>query len=161
MKFYTNKTTSISVIDTKFHENPLFCLRDFQFFQTAVTNLSYRYCQPFVQVSGDFTFQQDSASAHHARETVALLSAETPDFNSPLDWQLNSPDLNPVDYAIWGILQKRVYHSQIHGVDHVKERVIEEWCRFDQNIIDRAVNQCRDRLHKCVRANMRHFERLI
>jgi len=40
---YTHKTTSISVIDAKFHKIPLFCLGDFQFFQTAVTNLSYRY----------------------------------------------------------------------------------------------------------------------
>ena len=31
------------VIDVKFHKNPLFCLRDVQFFQTAVTNLSYGY----------------------------------------------------------------------------------------------------------------------
>jgi len=30
-------------IDVKFHKNPLFRLRDVQFFQTAVTNLSYRY----------------------------------------------------------------------------------------------------------------------
>ena len=42
-KFYTHKTTSIFVIDVKFHTNPLFRLRDVQFFQTAVTNLSYRY----------------------------------------------------------------------------------------------------------------------
>jgi len=58
-------------------------------------------------VSGDFfTFQQDGAPAHRARETVALLSAETPDFISPQDWPPNNPDLNPVDYAIWGILQE-------------------------------------------------------
>ena len=43
MKFYTHKTTCISVTDAEFHRNPLFRLRDFQFFQTAVTNLSYRY----------------------------------------------------------------------------------------------------------------------
>ena len=44
-------------------------------------------------VSGDFfTFQQDSAPAHRARETVALLSAETPDFISPQDWPPNRPD---------------------------------------------------------------------
>ena len=43
MKFYTHKTTSIFVIDVKFHENPLFRLRDVQFFQIADTNLSYRY----------------------------------------------------------------------------------------------------------------------
>ena len=39
MKFYTHKTTSIFVIDVKFHKNPLFRLRDVQLFQTAVTNL--------------------------------------------------------------------------------------------------------------------------
>ena len=43
MKFYTHKTASIFVIDVKFHKNPLFRLRDVQFFQTAVTNLSYQY----------------------------------------------------------------------------------------------------------------------
>jgi len=36
-----HKTTSVSVIDAKFHKNPLFRLQDFQFFQIAVTNLSY------------------------------------------------------------------------------------------------------------------------
>ena len=35
--------TSIFVIDFKFHKNPLFRLPDVQFFQTDVTNLSYRY----------------------------------------------------------------------------------------------------------------------
>ena len=58
-------------------------------------------------VSGDFfTLEQDSAPAHNVRETVALLlSAETPDFISTLDWPPNSPDLNLVDYTFWGILQ--------------------------------------------------------
>jgi len=40
---HTHKTTLMSVIDAKFHKNPLLRLRAFQFFQTAVTNLSYRY----------------------------------------------------------------------------------------------------------------------
>jgi len=30
----------------------------------------------------------------------------------------------PVDYAIWGILQERVYRYQIGDVDHLKERLI-------------------------------------
>ena len=33
-----------------------------------------------------FIFQQDSAPAHRARETVDLLSRETPDFISPTLW---------------------------------------------------------------------------
>ena len=155
MKFYAHKMTSISVIDAKFRKNPLFHLRDFQFFLTAVTNL-LPILPAIPSVFGDFfTFQQDSAPVHCTRDTVALLSAETPDLSAywiQVDWPPNSPDLSPVDYAIWGILQERVYRCQIRDVDHLKERLIEEWRRFDQNIIDRAVNQWRDRLHKmCTR----------
>jgi len=43
-------------------------------------------------------------------------------------------------------------------VDHLKERLIEEWRRFHQNVIDRAVNQWRDWLHESIRAKGRHFE---
>jgi len=68
--------TSISIIDAKFHKNPLFCLRDFQFFQTVVTNLKQQLMPAICSVSDFFTFQQDSTPAHRARETVALLSAE-------------------------------------------------------------------------------------
>jgi len=60
-----------------------------------------------------------------------------------------------------GILQKRVYRCRIHDVDHLKERLIAEWRRFDQNIIDRAVNQWRERLCGCVRENGGHFEHQI
>ena len=44
---------------------------------------------------------------------------------------------------------------QIRDVDHLKERLIEEWRRFDQNIIDRAVNQWRDRLCTRERGTLR------
>ena len=53
----------------------------------------------------------------------------------------NSPDLNPVDHEVWGVLQQRVYCSRICDVDQLKHRLIEEWHCFDQNIIDRAVRQ--------------------
>jgi len=106
-----------------------------------------------------FTFQQDNALAHHACETVALLSAETPDFIGPQHWPPNSPDLNPVDYAIWGILQERVYRCLIRDVNHLKERLIDELHRFDQRVIDRAVGQWR--LRNCIREKGGHFEHQI
>jgi len=40
--------------------------------------------QQFLLASGDFfTFQQDNAPAHRVRETVQLLTCETPDFIAP------------------------------------------------------------------------------
>ena len=62
----------------------------------------------------------DNAPAHRARETVHLLTHETPDFISPALWPANSPDLNPVDYQIQGKLQDCVYRSQIRAVDQLK-----------------------------------------
>jgi len=53
-------------------------------------------------IAGDvFVFQQDNAPAHRARDTVEFLRSKT--------LQFISPDLNPVNYCIWGMLQKRVY----------------------------------------------------
>ena len=76
----------------------------------------------------------------------SFCARNTPDFISPLPWPPNSPHLNPVDYEVWGVLQQRVYRSRIRDVDHLKQRLIEEWSCFDQNIIDRAVWQWRVRL---------------
>jgi len=59
--------------------------------------------QQFLLASGDFfTFQQDNAPAHRARETVQLLTCETPYFIAPALWPANSPEMNPVDYQTWG-----------------------------------------------------------
>ena len=53
-----------------------------------------------------FVFQQDSTPAHRARDTVEFLHCETPDFVGPELGPANSPDLNPVDYRIWGLMQE-------------------------------------------------------
>jgi len=87
--------------------------------------------------AGYFIFQQDSAPAHRAQETVALLSRETPDFIlPPWLWPPNSPDLNPVDYHVWSVLEQRVYRIHIRDISHPKTRLVEEWQKFDQKIID-------------------------
>jgi len=52
-----------------------------------------------------YIFQQDNVFAHRAREMIALLATDTPDFISPTLWAQNSPDLNPVDDKIWAVMQ--------------------------------------------------------
>ena len=52
-------------------------------------------------IAGDaYVFQQDSASAHRARQTVELLQHETLKFIAADLWPPYSPDLNPVDYEV-------------------------------------------------------------
>jgi len=79
-------------------------------------------------MSGNFfVFQQDSAPAHRARDTLQLLQCDTPEFIAPDLWPPNSPDLNPVDYKIWGTMQQRVYQTRIRDITELKERLIDVW----------------------------------
>jgi len=60
-----------------------------------------------------------------ARETVELLKVKTPDFIPPNLWPPNSPDLNPADYKIWGLLQEWVYKTSIKDVDELRRWIAE------------------------------------
>jgi len=70
-------------------------------------------------------FQQDSAPAHGARETIKLLQWETPAFILPDLWPPNGPDLNPVNYKICGVMQDRVYQKKVKDVNELRERLVE------------------------------------
>ena len=103
-----------------------------------------------------FIFQQDSAPAHQARDTVRLLELATPALIPPDRWPPNSPDLNPVDYKIWSVVQQRVYQSWVHNVDELKQRLVHVWHDIDQTIIGNAIDEWRGRLYACV-----HFQQML
>jgi len=51
-----------------------------------------------------------------------------------------------------------MYQSRIHNVELLKDRLIEEWRRFSQDFIDKAIKEWRGRLRACVRENGGHVE---
>jgi len=56
-----------------------------------------------------------------------LLQKETPEFVPPQLWPPNSPDMNPVDYSVWGILQEKVYKTRVTDLHELKQRLRTEW----------------------------------
>ena len=116
---------------------------------------------PDIRTFSDYyTFQQDGAPAHKARETVELLGNETPDFIPPT-LPPNSPDLNPVDYKIWSVMQGRVYRTKVRDIEDLRQHIMQVWDEFDQGIIDASIKQWRRRLRACVTANGGQFEHKI
>jgi len=86
-------------------------------------------------IAGDmFVFQQDNAPAHRARDRQKQ-------FISPDMWPANSPDLNPVDYRVWGMLQQRVYRVPIRNTDELRKRLVATRAEFQQSVVDYAVDQ--------------------
>jgi len=106
-------------------------------------------------------FQQDNAPARRARETVTLLQREVPAFIAPNLWPPNCPDLNPVDYKVWGTMQDRDYRANVRDVDDLKQRLIDVWFSLEQGVIDDTINQWHSRLRACVRAKGGHFEQSL
>ena len=62
-------------------------------------------------------------------------------------WPTNSPDLNPVDYQMWAVMQRHVYQRKIHTIDELKQRLIEVWCKLEQSTVNMAIDQLRKRLN--------------
>jgi len=85
-------------------------------------------------------------------------NTSAPGFISPDLWPPSSPDLNPVDYEIWAVMQRRVYQRKIHTVDELNQRLIEVWCGLEQSTVDMAIDQWRKRLRASVLAKGEHFE---
>ena len=108
-----------------------------------------------------YTFQQDGAPAHRARDTVELLTRETPDFIPPALWPPNSPDLNPVDYKIWGVMQEKVYKTKVRDVGVLRQRIMQAWDELDQRVIDAAISQWHASLGACVDAEGGQFEHML
>lgn len=108
-----------------------------------------------------YTFQQDGARAHTARDTIAYLELNVPDFMEPEIWPPNSPDLNPVDYCVWGMLEAMVYKTKIRNRDHLKEVLLDCWNRLPQESIDKGIDQFRLRLRKVIEVEGKHIEQFF
>ena len=105
-------------------------------------------------------FQQDSMLAHRANAKVEYLCQATPEFISPDLWLPNSPDLNAVDYKIWGCVQECMYQKPIHDVDQLKQHLVKVWSDVQQTVVNVAIGEWRKRLRACICVKGHHFEDL-
>ncbi|UYV66796.1 hypothetical protein LAZ67_4002874, partial [Cordylochernes scorpioides] len=70
-----------------------------------------------VAAGRKYVFQQDSAPAHKAKKTQSWLTLNAPSHWGPDIWPPNSPDCNPLDYYVWGVVERDVNkapHTTIH-----------------------------------------------
>ena len=73
----------------------------------------------------------------------------------------NSPDLKPVDYRIWDLMQQRLYKTPVRDTIDLKKRLVDTWASILQCVVDEGVDQWTARLRACVKAKGRQFEHLL
>jgi len=110
-----------------------------------------------------FILQKDGAPAHTSRQAQEWIRQNTPDFVNKFEWPPNSPDLNPLDFYVWGAMLHR-YQQFVPKPKNVAELrgVLEAiWNDIPHESVQKAIVAFRKRLQACIKAQGGHFEHLL
>ena len=80
----------------------------------------------------------------------------------PIAWPPRSPDLNPMDFYVWGHLKTLVYSTPVNDVESLRQRIV-NGCETIQNtpgIFQRVRQSMLRRAEACVESHGGHFEHL-
>ena len=68
----------------------------------------------------------------------------------------------PADCKIWSVTQQRIqYETKICDIYDLQKRFTQTWIDSEQNVIEAAIDQWRDRLRSCVHIGGGHFEHML
>ena len=102
-----------------------------------------------------WTFQQDSAPPHKARETQRFLQKIVPSFISSQQWPPYSPDLSPMDFSIWSILETKLSTKKYQTVNALEIALR----KIPSDQIRAACEAFPDRLNAIIRAKDGYIEK--
>lgn len=105
-----------------------------------------------------WTFQQDSAPSHAATDTQQWIRSHTPDFISKEEWPPYSPDLNPLDFSVWGILESKACMKPHQSLASLKRSLKKAWADLPLTTVAKITDQFPKRLRSCIDASGGHFE---
>ena len=97
-----------------------------------------------------YVFQQDSAPAHKAQVTQNWLAGNVPCHWSPDIWPLSSPDLNPLDYHAWGVVERETNGRPHNTIQSVKDSVYDVMANMSRVSLVKACERFRHRIEAVV-----------
>lgn len=110
-------------------------------------------------------FQQDGATAHTARRSMAILREMFPghvvSLRGDIGWPPYSPDLTPCDFFLWGYLKEKVYQHRPQTLEVLRETIIQEIAAISPEMIRRVMENYRERLTECINNGGEHLSDVI
>ncbi|XP_070528284.1 uncharacterized protein [Cardiocondyla obscurior] len=110
-----------------------------------------------LQMRQTMIFQHDGAPPHYSRRARMVLDRHFPDRwigrNGPISWPARSPNLNVLDYFVWGYIKNRVENVRDRNVEEVRDKY--------RNVAHRATRQIIQRARLCIQQQGNHFEQLM
>lgn len=108
--------------------------------------------------STPWTYQQDGAPAHKARNVQNWCARNFPDFIAFNEWPPSSPDCNPMDFSVWSVLEAKACSKAHKTIDSLKNALKKAWDDIDVDYLRATVDSFPKRLKACVAAEGGRFE---
>ena len=109
---------------------------------------------------GDYLFMQDGARSHTFKLTLNHLGKyKHLKLLEPHQWPPNSPDLNPLDYSTWRMLETNVYHGR--RINRHEYTETSHRAKLPQDVITKSIDTFRERLKRVVEVQGRHIEKYL
>ena len=107
-------------------------------------------------------FQQDNATAHTSRLTIAYLESVFHGQIISKDlWPPRSPDLTVPDFFLWGHLKNSVYFNNPRTLDDLKLNIQQEIANITIQTLQRVFSNMIRRIHLCLQINGEHFQHYL
>ena len=139
------------------------------FFETTVNSDVYisNILRPFInKLTADELrtshFQQDGATAHTSSKSMDYIRKVFKDrlISKPL-WPARSPDLNPLDFYLWGKLKGSVYRNKPSTIDELKAAITASITAITHDELNRVIDNKIRRVELCLHQSGKHFQHLL
>lgn len=110
-------------------------------------------------------YMHDGAPAHYAVVAQNVLNDSFPrrwiGRAGPVRWPPRSPDLNPLDYFLWGHLKNIVYEQQLNTVEDLDVRLQAAYQTLTPAMIQISIGSIVRRAELCIEQQGGYFEHLL
>lgn len=107
-------------------------------------------------------FQHDGAPPHNSRLARHYLDTKFPNSwigrSGPVVWPARSPDLNPLDYFLWGYLKSLIYETPVATLEDLEERLCCAIANITPKMLQRTQDNLIRRANACIEMQGMHFE---
>lgn len=109
--------------------------------------------------------QHDGAPPHFSRDVRRILDGQYPGRwigrGGPQNWPARSPDLNPLDFFLWGHLKNFIYSVPIETEDQLRNRIQDAFATVTPEMVMESKSSLLRRARICLQMNGAHFEHLL
>lgn len=107
-------------------------------------------------------FQHDGAPPHFSREVRGILDQQYPNRwigrGGPRHWPPRSPDLNPLDFFLWGHVKNVIYREPVNTEEELRNRIQEAFATITPQMITDSKLSLLRRARLCLEMDGGHFE---